>query len=76
MIVQEAFERFIMKKKLKNLAPKTISNYICFVTPFIKHVGSSLDVCSLDTDIVLSYISTLYDRKYIKRLLSNSRFII
>ena len=45
MIVQEAFERFIMKKKLKNLAPKTISNYMCFVSPFIKHVGNSLDVC-------------------------------
>lgn len=63
MIVQEAFERFIMKKKLKNLALKTISNYICFVTPFINYVGGSLDVELLDTDLVLNYISTLYDRK-------------
>lgn len=63
MTVKEAFERFILKKKLKNLAPKTISNYICFVTPFVNHVNGSLDVSSLNTDLVLSYVSTLYDRK-------------
>lgn len=62
MTVTEAFERFLTKKKLRNLARKTISNYVSFITPFIDYVGSTLDVKDLDTDMVLGYISTLYDR--------------
>lgn len=62
MTIAKAFERFIFKKKLKNLSPKTLENYICFVTPFITYAGEETDVCEINTDIVLDYISILYDR--------------
>lgn len=63
MTVETAFERFIRKKKLKNLAPKTLEAYNSFVTPFIRYVGQTLNVTDLDTDMVLGYIDTLYNRK-------------
>lgn len=62
MTVTEAFERFLRKKRLKNLAEKTIKNYVEFVTPFNHYVGETLDVMEITTDSVLDYISTLYDR--------------
>lgn len=57
------FERFIFKKKIKNLSPKTLQNYVDFVTPFLLYVGKDTDISCITTDLVLEYISTLYDRK-------------
>lgn len=63
MTVQEAFERFILKKKLKNLSPKTIQNYTDFLMPFLSYLGKDTDISLITTDLVLGYISSLYDRK-------------
>jgi len=63
MTVTAAFSHFITKKKLKNLSPKTIEDYISFVSPFIAYIGETLEISELDTDLVLGYISTLYNRK-------------
>lgn len=63
MTVNNAFEKFILKKKLKNLSPKTIENYRCFVAPFLSFIGSENDVSNITTDLVLDYISLFYGRK-------------
>lgn len=63
MTVSKAFERFIFKKKIKNLSPKTLQNYVDFVTPFLLYVGKDTDISCITTDLVLEYVSTLYDRK-------------
>ncbi|MCC8139469.1 MAG: tyrosine-type recombinase/integrase [Lachnospiraceae bacterium] len=47
---------------MKNLSPKTIYAYECFVLPFVQFVGASSDVMVIDTDIVLNYIVTLFER--------------
>lgn len=62
MIVKDAFSRFLLKKQLKNLSEKTIENYIDFVAPFMQFVGQSTNVSEITTDLVLSYIATLYER--------------
>lgn len=63
MTVEKAFERFIFKKRIKNLSPKTLQTYEECVKPFMRYIGENLEVENINTDLVLSYISTLYDRK-------------
>lgn len=62
MTVINSFDRFIEKKRLKNCSSKTIQNYQEFVMPFVVFVGAFSDVMIIDTDIVHSYIKTLYAR--------------
>lgn len=62
MTINDAFERFLFKKQIKNLSPKTIVDYRTFCVPFISFVGASLDVAEIETALVEKYISTLYKR--------------
>lgn len=62
MTVIDAFDRFLLKKQLKNLSQKTITAYRDFVMPFIQYAGESSDIMKIDTDMVLNYILTLYKR--------------
>lgn len=62
MTVKEAFDLFLFKKRLKNLSGKTIENYVDNVIPFIRYIGESIEVSEITTDLVLEYISKLYDR--------------
>lgn len=63
MTIIDAFNSFLLKKRLRNLSPKTISAYKSFVSPFIHYVGESSDIMKITTDICLNYISSLYDRQ-------------
>lgn len=60
MTVKKAFERFIFKKKIKNLSPKTLQTYDECIKPFMHYIGEEIE--EIDTDLVLAYISTLYNR--------------
>ena len=63
IILNDAFNRFIRKKRLKNCSEKTIKNYTEMLAPFLEFLGANIDVSGITTDVVLDYIDTLFSRK-------------
>ena len=62
MTVFDAYNKFLRAKQLRGFSPKTIDSYRCFLPPFIRFVGDSIDISTLNTDIALDYIQTLFTR--------------
>lgn len=62
MTIQQAFDNFILSRRLADLSEKTIGNYTDFVEPFIASVGADklLDIL-VEADIN-KYIATLINR--------------
>lgn len=39
MTVSEAYDSFIISRRLSGLSPKTVSDYVQFVSPFVSYLG-------------------------------------
>lgn len=62
MTVQQSFENFIFSRRIQGLTDKSISCYVSFIKPFIKFIGSDMEISVVNRDIVNSYIETLFKR--------------
>lgn len=62
MTIQQAFNNFILSRKLADLSAKTIKDYTEFVTPFVEFLGADKALNTLTEADVNSYIGTLLDR--------------
>lgn len=64
--MQQAFDNFILSRRLADLSNKTIKDYTEFITPFIAFVGANLTIHELKENDVNSYIEKLLDRSISK----------
>jgi len=62
MIVQEAFENFILSRRLADLSDKTIKDYELFVTPFVNFLGADKEVGSIQQQDINAYIAKILDK--------------
>ena len=62
MTMQQAFDNFILSRKLADLSDKSIKAYTSFISPFMYHVGAGKSVHDLKQDDIVSYISKLLDK--------------
>lgn len=62
MTMQEAFNNFILSRRLADLSVKTIKDYIEFVAPFVDFLGADKMLNALSEVDVNSYIGKLLDR--------------
>ena len=56
MDIMTAFEEFILSRQLADLSPKTINDYVQFVTPFVQAVGSQKALMLLSQEDITDYI--------------------
>lgn len=66
MTIQQAFEKFILSRKLADLSKKTVSNYMCFVQPFVSYITPDSFINELTDDTINGYIETLIDKELSK----------
>lgn len=62
MTLQQSFDNFIFSRRIQGLTDKSISCYVSFVNPFIKFIGSDIEISVVNRDIVNTYIETLFKR--------------
>ena len=70
MILQDAFDDFILQKRLAGLSGATISDYANIIGIFIDYVGSSLDLDDVTQKRVNAFILDLYERPLSKSTIS------
>lgn len=62
MNIQQAFDNFIISRRLADLSEKTITNYTGFIEPFISFVSADKQIEALHEADVSCYIATLINR--------------
>lgn len=62
MILKEAFEEFILSRRLADLSENTIVNYRWMVTPFLEAVGFEKAVEEITQGSITSYIEMLLNK--------------
>ena len=62
MTIQEAFDGFILSRRLADLTPKTIEDYTSFVSPFVSFLGADLPLSELTQDKINGYIEKLLEK--------------
>lgn len=62
MTIQEAFDNFILSRRLADLSVKTINDYTEFITPFVEFLGADKAITTLCEADVNSYIGELLGR--------------
>lgn len=72
LTVQDAFELFIRKCRVKNLAEQSIISYRDKVTPFLKFTGNDRLISEIDSDTVDDFIIWLRDNTKANDITINS----
>ena len=67
MILSQAFENFILSKRVQGLSSKSISCYIDFVRPFVNDIGADIDISALTKEDVGRYILKLQKRETLSK---------
>lgn len=62
MTIWQAFDNFILSRRLADLSPKTIKDYTEFITPFIEFIGGNKDIEAMTEADINGYIGKLLDR--------------
>lgn len=62
MILQDAFENFILSRRLADLSFKTISDYRQFLIPFLRFIGTETAVNDIEQDNIKHYVEMLLNR--------------
>lgn len=62
MTIQQAFDNFILSRRLADLSEKTIGNYTDFITPFITSIGADKQINALLETDINEYIGALIKR--------------
>lgn len=62
MTIQQAFENFILSRKLSDLSSKTISAYTQFVRPFLLYIGLGKNIDVITQLDINKYIGTVVDK--------------
>lgn len=62
MTLQEAFDNFILSRRLADLSFKTISDYKQFIMPFVRFIGLKTPVNDIEQGNINRYIETLLNR--------------
>lgn len=70
MTLQQSFDNFIFSKRIQGLMKTSIDCYVSFVSPFVAHIGSDLDISALTRDLVNTYIETLFKRSLARATIS------
>lgn len=66
MTLQQAFDDFILSRRLADLSPKTISDYQQFILPFLRSVGVNTAVDDIQQGNINDYIKSLLNRSLSK----------
>ena len=66
MKLSDAFDAFILEKRLQGLTSASIKSYIDIISIFISFVGSDMDISELTLDAVNGYILNIYSKKLSK----------
>lgn len=64
MTLQEAFDNFIMSRRLADLSEKTIYNYTLFVAPMVRYFGADFNFSNLTQELVDKYLFKLVSGTY------------
>lgn len=70
MTIQEAFENFILSRRLADLSPKSIYDYTCFIAPFVDSVGRNKPINEVQQTDINRYIEKLLNRQISKNTLA------
>lgn len=62
MILSEAFEEFILSRRLADLSAKTVKDYRQFIIPFVVAVGSDKGIEDITQGNISTYIETLLNK--------------
>lgn len=62
MTLHIAFNKFILSKRLKGLADKSIRDYEDFIMPMVRKFGLDTEIADLTSDMVDEYLLSLYDK--------------
>lgn len=62
MSIQEAFDAFILSRKLADLSSKSISAYQQFVRPFLQAVGANTEIETLTQADINNYIAAVIEK--------------
>lgn len=62
MTIQQAFDNFILSRRLADLSPKTISGYEQFIAPFLRAVGSNKPLFEITQEDIQSYLLSLLNK--------------
>lgn len=62
MTIKQAFDEFILSRRLADLTTKTISDYEQFVMPFVHFVGAEKSAEQLQQQDINAYISSLLEK--------------
>lgn len=62
MTIQQAFENFILSRKLADLSSKSISAYMQFVRPFLLYIGMEKHIDLITQTDISKYIGTIIDK--------------
>lgn len=62
MTIQQAFDDFILSRKLADLSQKTISNYIQFVTPFVDFLGANIPLADVTQEHITRYLEKVINK--------------
>lgn len=60
--LHEVYDNFILAKKLADLSEKTLTNYRLFVYPFVKYVGTDVDVINITQNNINLYLGSIIDK--------------
>ena len=62
MTLHEAYDNFILSRRLLDLSDKTVFDYMQFVAPFVRSVGSARDFGTVTQQDITDYVKTLLNR--------------
>ena len=62
MTLQEAYENFILSRRLADLSPKSVKDYQDFVYPFLAFAGASRDFSTVSQRDVNGYLASVLER--------------
>ena len=62
MTVQEAFDGFILSRRLKDLSEKSIEDYTSFIGPLVREIGPDTDFKDVTREMINKYIITVLKR--------------
>ncbi len=62
MTVKETYDNFILSRQLADLSPKSISDYIQFVSPFVLFLGPDKPFVDIKQSDIQQYLSILLNR--------------
>lgn len=62
MTIQQAFDEFILSRRLADLTEKTVSDYRQFITPFAEYIGLEKPLETLHQENITAYIEKLLDK--------------